>query len=157
MNGLPPCGIDCCKGAISIIKIYLGNDVIGEALVEKQGLYYYFACRCDLTGEVIYKLLAVCDENEVDLGICVPYNGGFGLKTRCPIKHLGTGLIQIRAVPRHSAVGKEFIPLRPEEPFSYLSRLGNAYLDTRNGVTGIVIRPDSESEAQDLQDSGQSR
>ena len=135
----PPYGIDCCKGVFFVIDIFIGDQVIGKAVVEQQGLYYRFACRCRLSGQVMYKLIATCNGNETDLGVCIPYGNCFGLETRCPVKKLGTGEIRIRAVPRHKELDKVFVPLCPEEPFSYLSRLCDAYLETRDGITGVVF------------------
>ena len=35
---------------------------------------------------------------------------------------------------------EKYVPVYPEEPFSYMSRLKDAYLERRNGQLGIVIR-----------------
>lgn len=126
-----------------MIDIYMGNEVVGKAVIEKDGLYYHIVCRCRLSGEVIYRLIADCNGNQVDLGICVPYDNSFGLEKRIPVKKLGIGEIRIKAVPKHEKTGDSFIPLRPEEPFSYLSQLERAYLAVQGGVTGVVIKPDS--------------
>ena len=50
---------------------------------------------------------------------------------------------RFRVLPRHSAMQEKFICVYPEEPFAYLSRLKEAYLQERRGQLGIVI-PASE-------------
>lgn len=120
--------------------ILLGGLAIGKATVTRQGLYYHFYCRCRLSGEVVYRLTVRCKENTQNLGIPVPGNGQFELQTRIPVKKLGVGVMEIRAVPKHSELGDKFIPLSPEEPFRYLRRLEDAFLRVRDGKVGVVIR-----------------
>lgn len=120
--------------------ILLGGQPIGRATVERDGLYYRFDCRCSLSGEVMYRLTARCGEKTESLGIPVPQNGAFTLRTRIPAKRLGEGEIRLLAVPKHDALEGKFIPLSPEEPFRYLQRLQNAFLQTRDGKVGVVIR-----------------
>lgn len=122
-------------------KIYLGGQAIGEVRVERRGLYYRFECRCDLSGEVVCRIQAVCGENAVNLGIPVPENGVFALRTQIPVKHLGEGKLTFRAIPKGVEKKGIFIPLAPEEPFRYLRRLEDAFLQVRDGQVGIVMDP----------------
>lgn len=119
--------------------IFLGGQSVGSCAIERQGLYYCFDCRCYLTGEVVYRLTVRCGENTENLGIPVPQNGVFTLRTRIPVKKLGEGEFSIRAVPKHSELGEKFVPISPEEPFRYLRRLEDAVLQVRDGKVGIVI------------------
>lgn len=122
-----------------LYDIRLGNDRIGQAKVTKQGLYYFFDCRCDLTGRVLYKLVVVCGDQTEDLGICIPRGSQFGLETKLPVKRFGSAEPVFRVMPRHETVSGRFIPLHPEEPFGYLSRLEKAYLAVKNGQVGVVL------------------
>lgn len=119
--------------------ILLGAESIGKAQVEKEGLYYRISCRCRLSGEVPYKVHAACAGKCEDLGLLVPQNGAFALTTRLPIKRLGEGQLEFKAVPRHPKYEGEFIPISVEEPFSYLSRLENAYMQIRDGKIGVIL------------------
>lgn len=119
--------------------IDLGGQCIGKARVERQGLYYIFDCRCDLSGEVVYRLTARCGEKMENLGIPVPQNGTFVLRRKIPVKRLGEGDFTIRAVPKHFQSAERFVPLSPEEPFRYLRRLEDAILQVRDGTVGVVI------------------
>ncbi len=120
-------------------EIQLGGQAIGQAEIVKEGLYYRFTCRCRLSGEVVYRLQARCGEMTENLGIPVPEGKDFVLRTRLPIKRLGEGSITVIATPKEAGLEGKFVPLSPEEPFQYLRRLQNAYLQTRCGQVGVVL------------------
>ena len=124
----------------STYPIYRGGETIGQALVEKRGLYYCFSCRCNLSGEVIYRLTASCGEKCENLGVLVPENGAFVLATRIPANRLGQGDLEIRAVPKHGQLEGRFIPISPDTPFAYLRQIEKAVFEKRNGQPGIVLR-----------------
>ena len=121
-------------------KIMLGGESVGQAVVRRQGLYYRFSCRCDLSGEVIYRITVTCGGKSESLGIPVPKNGEFYLDTRLAASRLGEGEPKFAAVPRRPDLGGMFVPISPEEPFRYLHRLENAFLARKDGQLGIVIR-----------------
>ena len=122
-----------------IYPILLGGQVIGQAQVHREGLYLCFSCRCRLSGEVIYRLTVSDDENTTNLGIPVPSGGKFCLDSKIPAKRFRKGQLKITASPKHSDLAGKFVPLSPEEPFAYLNRLQNAYLQVRSGQVGVVI------------------
>jgi hypothetical protein len=119
--------------------ILLGGAMIGQAQVDKEGLFLRFRCRCRLSGEVIYQLTVSDGCHTEKLGIPVPESGWFVLDTRLPAKRLENAPLFIRAVPRHGELSG-FIPVKPEEPFMYLSRIKDAYLAVRDGQAGILLR-----------------
>lgn len=120
-------------------EIMLGGESVGQAVVRRQGLYYRFSCRCDLSGEVIYRITVTCSGKSESLGIPVPKNGEFYLDTRLAASRLGEGEPKFAAVPRRPDLGGMFVPISPEEPFRYLHRLENAYLARKDGQVGVVI------------------
>ena len=138
-------------------QILMGGKEIGTAKVTRQGLYYCFDCRCDLSGEVICRLTVTCGEKIHNLGIPVPEGDTFALRTRLPVKQLGEGKLRFQAQPNHRSVEGQFVPISPEEPFAYLSRLQDAFLEFREGVPGVVILDSEGRSIPDQQDSGQSR
>ena len=123
--------------------IFMGEQVVGTARVERQGLYYCFQCRCKLSGETICRVMVFSDGCQENLGILVPRNGQFETRARIAVKKLGQGTFRFQVLPRHSAMQEKFICVYPEEPFAYISRLKEAYLQERRGRLGIVI-PGSE-------------
>ncbi len=120
--------------------IILGGQAVGTAEVQREGLYYCFDCRCRLSGEIMYRLTVRCGERTENLGIPVPEGGRFVLRTRIPVKRLGEGTFLIRAEPKHAELQGKFVPLSPEEPFRYLRRLQDAFLQVRDGQVGVVIQ-----------------
>ena len=123
--------------------VYMGDQVVGTAQVEQQGLYYCFRCRCNLSGDTICRVCVSCGGCQESLGILVPQNGQFETWAKVAVKKLGQGTFRFRVLPRHSAMQEKFICVFPEEPFAYISRLKEAYLQERQGRLGIVI-PASE-------------
>ena len=122
--------------------ITIGDQVVGQAVAERKGLYYYFSCSCRLSGEVICRIIVSCGEKEESLGVCIPADGGFGLHTRIPVKRLGVGELVFRAVPKHTEVSRKFSPLSPIEPFAYIDKLCKASLAVRGSTVGIILEED---------------
>ncbi len=119
--------------------VYFGKQMMGKVQVIRQGLYYRFLCRCQLTGDVVCRLLVSCNDARESLGIVVPMSGGFGLETRLPVKRLGEGEMSFTLVPKCDLQNGRFIPIYPDEPFEYIEKLKDAYLTKREGQLGIVI------------------
>lgn len=120
--------------------VRFGEQSVGSARVSRQGLYYHVECRCALTGDTMYRLEASVGEKRVDLGILVPMDSGFGLQTKFPVSRLGEGELQFCIRPKQEAApGRHFVPIIPEEPFSYLERLKDAFLEIQNGKKGASI------------------
>ena len=128
---------------VGTYPILLGAEVAGQAVVEKRGLYYFFSCQCQLTGEVIYRITVTCGNNSENLGIPVPEGKQFTLEAKLPASRFGNGKPSFRLVPRHVSAGEHFIPLSPETPFPYLKRLEKAYLVQQGEQLGIVFREES--------------
>lgn len=111
-----------------------GNQTVGRVQVSRRGLYYHVACRCNISGQVMYRLQASCGDRQTSLGILVPMEQGFGLDSSFPVSRLGEGELRFQLVPRHDEMAERiYVPIRSEEPFAYLSRLQEAFLITRDG------------------------
>ena len=109
-------------------ELTFGDRTLGWVRAERQGLYYVFRCRCRLSGEAAFRLLATCGGKQEDLGILVPMEDGFGLNTQRPVKRLGEGTLSFRLVSNHDAPKTHFGPIYPEEPYTYLQKNKDAYL-----------------------------
>lgn len=119
--------------------ILRGGEKIGKAQVKREGLYYRIRCSCALTGEVIYRLTAICGNKTENLGIPVPDGDSFRLEKKLPVSRFPKGEIVIRAVPGNPDRSRLFAPVHPEEPFQYLSRLKAAHMERRGDEIGIVF------------------
>lgn len=130
--------------------IYFGQDIIGTATVEKQGLYYKISCHCNCSGEVPIRIVLHCEEMTTDLGMCVPCADGVRSVSRIPIKRIGFGEMTFSAYPRRSsASAKREICICENEPFRYITTLQNAYMIRGGKEAAIGIKDRS----QDLPDS----
>lgn len=120
-------------------EIRMGSDVVGKATVERQGLYYHFSCRCRLSGAVMCRVSVSCGGHHENLGVLIPMGDVFGLDTKLAVKRLGEGSLRFMVLPKHQQTQRQFIPVRPEEPFSYITRLQDAFMEIRDGQVGVVI------------------
>ena len=119
--------------------IKLGEKNVGQARMEREGLYYRISCRCSLQEKGVYRILVSCGSKQENLGICVPVAEGFGIDTKIPVKRLGEGKPEFQLLPRQEQPKGIFAPVYPEEPFSYMARLKGAYLARQADRLGIVI------------------
>ena len=114
--------------------IYLNGQSVGKVQVSREGLYYRFSARCQLTGDSVCRLMA----NDVSLCILVPLGDGFGLDTKQSAKRF-SGDWDFQISPNRPVLEGRFVPIKPEEPFSYIERLKTAYLVKRDKQVGILL------------------
>lgn len=120
-----------------VYDIFRGGEKIGKAEVRRQGLYYQFKCWCDLTGTVIYRVTVSCAGQIHNLGILAPEGDCYCVKAKLPVSRFQGDAPMFAAVPRHPEIQGLWVPLCPEEPFAYLSRLEQAVLERRGEQTGL--------------------
>ena len=116
----------------------------GKVIVNRQGLYYHFHCRCMLIDDMIYRLTVTCGKIQENLGILIPKNGSFVLDTKLPAKKIGEGEMLFALKTKQENHTERFIPIYPEEPFAYISRLKESFLMVQNGQLGICITQKQE-------------
>ena len=138
-NEVPPYGIHCCKGVCILYDIYAGTQVVGQAEVIKEGLYYRFSCKCTPPDEGVCRILVSDGCNTKDLGICVPTGEWFCLVSRVPIKYLSGDKLEFLLVPKDRQVS--VVPVATNEPFPELDKLESAHLQEADGKTEVVIDP----------------
>ena len=127
------------------IDIYLGDKQVGSGKISREGLYYNISCRYSFSGKVMYRLILQSPKGIHDLGICIPEQGQYILQKRIPISKVGEGDLSIYPVPKGTREKDCFIPVFPDEPFAYLSRLKNAVLEYRDGKPGVKIPMEDQS------------
>ena len=120
-------------------EVFWKDRAVGTVETAREGLYLRIACRCFLPGREMLRLWMECGEKPIDLGLCVPMGDGFGTDKRIPASRCGSGKPRFYLRRKDDLLRGKFIPLSPEEPFQYIHRLENAYLEKRNGRVGINI------------------
>lgn len=120
--------------------IWLSQTAAGTVTIERHGLYYWFYCQCQLTSEVICRVMVSCGGKVENLGILVPAGNQYSLTKKLPIKEFATGIPEFWITPRHLAQQEIVVDIYPEEPFRYITKLENAYLQNKQGKSVIVIK-----------------
>lgn len=120
-------------------ELKIGNEVAGHVSVRYEGLYCHISCSCRLTGAVLYKLVAVVEDETINIGVCIPKGKYFCVEKRIPAKILNGKAVSFHLVPKHQDLDSSFIPIRADEPFAYITRLEKAYLANNDGIMYIVI------------------
>ena len=121
-------------------NVYLQDKVVGTCRMWREGLYCRVSCRCAGVGEDICRLVLENGEGVLDLGILVPVEGGFGLDRKLPARQLPPGDPRFFVRQSGHQRAEHFIPVRPDEPFEYLSRLTEARFAWRDGQAGIILK-----------------
>lgn len=119
--------------------VFFADNLCGKVQVRKQGLYYLFVCRCQLSGDIICCLKAVFPEEEQKIGVLVPMDCGFGLQKKIPVKHFNGKPVRFLACVKGEEAAGIFAPIYPDEPFMYIEKLKDAYLARKNNQVGAVV------------------
>lgn len=135
--------------------ILMNTQVVGQAEVMKEGLYYRFSCKCTPPDDTAHKIIVSDGNNTKDLGICVPTGEWFCLVSRVPIKYLPGENLQFTLVPKNKQ--ETIIPVATNEPFFGLDKLDSAHLQESEGNTEIVINPTPNPQGSDRSQESQNR
>ena len=118
--------------------VMLGKEKRGTVTVTGEGLYWKIQCRCSLYSDVMQNLILRTGDKDTNLGLLIPEGSSYCLKTRIAKKELPM-IKGFCMKPRHEKPENDFYPIKPEEPFAYLNRLEDAFLERRNGEIGIIF------------------
>lgn len=124
----------------SCFSVYFGNKSVGKVQVVRQGLYYRFCCRCRMERDIVCRLYVSSGDKRENLGVVVPVDGGFGLETKVPVKRLPEDNLEFCLIPKTDTEGGYLVPVYPEEPFGYISRLKTAYLVRQENGNYLCIK-----------------
>ena len=120
-------------------SVTCGGIPCGKVSVRQQGLYYYFQCRCKVDREDLYRLILISGDQQENLGILIPDGESFTLTRKVPTKHFKPGDWSFRILSKETPVTGTFVPISPDEPFEYITRLKESFLVYHNGQPGIEI------------------
>ena len=65
---------------------------------------------------------------------------GFGLDKKVPVSHLGEGEMAFLLLPKNDRINGTFVPIHPDEPFAYISRLQDAFFERQGQQAGVIIK-----------------
>lgn len=135
-------GAFCLDG---FYEVMYGNSVVGKVSLQRQGLYCRVVCRCQIPEDQICRLYAVTETGRENLGVLVPEKAGFFLDRKVPVKRMAGKKLQFMLSSGVKCLDDRFIPIKPEEPFLYVERLQNAFLEHQQGQLGILIKEPCEA------------
>ena len=121
-------------------EVISAGQAVGTVRVSRQGLYYQFDCQCDLTGEVMFRLIMESGGNCFDLGILIPENGKFVLHCKRNNKQIPIDAPRFVLNTNHKCSQIRSVSVCAQEPFGYLSDLENAFLRRENGKKMFAFR-----------------
>ena len=119
--------------------IMMNSQIVGQAEVIKEGLYYRFSCKCTPPNEGIHKIIVSDGKNTKDLGICVPTGEWFCLVSRVPVKNLPGEKLDFMLKLKDQK--QTAVPVATDEPFPNLDELDNAYFQESEQGAAILIDP----------------
>lgn len=122
-----------------------GNAVVGKVQLIRDGLYYRIICRCQLSGDQVRRLYAVLESRRENIGVLIPEGDGFVLERKIPAKKLSGSNLQFSLSAGGHKIEGKVVPVCPEEPFLYIDRLKNAFLESENGKINIRIEEAPET------------
>lgn len=133
-----------------LFDILMDTQVVGQAEMTKEGLYYRFTCKCTPPDDAVHRIVVSDGKHTRNLGICVPTGEWFCLVSRVPVKYLPGENLRFTLIPKDAH--KEMIPVETDISFSGLDKLESACLQETDGNSEIVIDPNPN-----LLDSGPSQ
>lgn len=120
-----------------VFSVLMENKKIGEVRVKKEGLYYSFYSFIRPVIKRLYKLMATCGAETMDLGVYVPNSDGFELFKKVPIRNFKDDEFTFSAVSKSNS--ENYIPVSEDQVFLSLELLENSRFVVRNGLSYIVI------------------
>lgn len=127
--------------------ILFSGKSVGNAQLEKEGLYYRIRCGCKPPDDGVYRVIVSDGSNRQDLGICVPEGKIFVVNKRVPCKSLTGEQLTFYLVEK--SYGEVVVPVADGEPFEYLDQLEDAHLRVADGQAEIIIAPTPDQQGSD--------
>ena len=143
MNLTPLYCIDLQYGGdfVQEYEVYCADRVIGSISLEPQGLYYKIFSYCERISEKFPKLYAVCGDHKTSIGVYKPQGNGFVMERLLSIKSWDLKGISFQIGSMDRQIKGETIPVFPDRPFPYISRIGNAQFCREDEQPGILYSP----------------
>lgn len=115
----------------------MNGEVVGEATIEKEGLYYHISCVCNLPTDKIYRVFAITPSEEVNLGVCRPENTQMCLETKVSARRIGDTAPEFYIIPKCENT-YEFYEVVSEQPFADIMILRECRFAVKGGKLGVI-------------------
>lgn len=132
-------------------SVFLAGSPVGQAIVTQEGMFWRVRCHCKASADVPFTLQAAWGEEILDLGLLANSGEELTVTARINKKKVPQGKPVFRILVKHRNTVEQFLPISPEEPFAYLSKLKDAYLIYKGNQPGIALninqRPSSQQDS----------
>lgn len=129
---------------VNSYDVFWEGKAVGTASFEKEGLYWKIRCCCDIPDDVPYQVTLKAGE-EIDMGLLVREENGYCLTKRIAMKRIGDMQPSLMASPRRAKALEAFQPIISDEPFSYIEKIKNTKLETKDETVGIMVAQEDQS------------
>lgn len=119
--------------------IYYDEKECGNAIVDKQGLYYRIICKCKIPTNAPCKITVQIGERNINLGTCIKAGNIYTVDTKIPCKYLASKNLKFNILSPKKECCQGFVPVGENVPFPHLNKLNKARMCHRNGQIGIVF------------------
>ena len=117
--------------------VFYEGEKVGNLHLQRNGLYYIINAECMVEQQGMFQLVMNLTDRSEEIGLMMPDKGRLILKKRIPVKRVGECLPYF-SIKERNPCKEEVAVIRPEQPFIFLHRLQEAYLDF--GENGCIIR-----------------
>lgn len=118
--------------------IYYAGNRVGNAVLEKQGMFYKIRCHCDIQVDKLTKIQMNIEGDALDLGICLKCQNGIGLSTRINTKIL-EGKNPSFSVHTDDESEGILNPISENAPFAYLEYISQGKFIRKEEKTYILL------------------
>lgn len=119
--------------------IQLQNAAVGFAEIAKSGLYYTIHCTCYIPDKDIYKVQLSTNNQQINLGVCIPKAGCFQLEKRIPIKQIHLENAGFQLVKSSGNGINQIVAIDPNMPFPEAERIKSGRFFSQNGNAVIKL------------------
>ena len=121
-----------------ILDVLDGERIVGTCRIEREGLYYCIDISCNISDGMFRRIVARTDRGMVSLGIPIPSENGFVIRTKKPCKLFGSGITGIFFI--HEGDGKQrAIPVSETKPFEGICRLEHTRFQGKDEYASIIL------------------
>jgi len=111
----------------------------GKATVDRAGMFVMIKCKCELNMLCPLRIVLCHGNKKLDLGQCINYQDGIGLKKRISIKEITPENIYFQIEP---ALTEMFIPIQEDSPFPAIDQLKHGRFAVVGDQKGIYLPED---------------
>lgn len=122
-----------------MFPVWMGDKRIGTVRISKIGLFYEVFCECSLPDTRIYRLYAHCASGEMQLGILVPGDGTFTVRTKTCAAKMPLKEIRFFVCLADDKMKTQLMRVCPQMPFEGIDMLEDMSCVIRDGTVYLSV------------------